>query len=48
MQIILAGLSKIDENNTDEGLDELPENNCALNAGYALESVSRVIKDNVL
>lgn len=37
IQIILAGLCKIDENNTDEGIEDLSDTNCAMNAGYALE-----------
>lgn len=32
----------------DEGLDELPDTNCSITAGYALESVAKVVKDNVL
>lgn len=39
---------KFDEASMNEDLDEAPEVNCTVSAGYTLESVSRAIGDDVL
>ena len=48
MQIIMTGLSKFDQETQDENLDEMPENNLSLSAGYTLESIARTIGNSVL
>ena len=48
MQIIMTGLSKFDQESQDENLDEMPENNLSLSAGYTLESIARTIGNSVL
>lgn len=48
MQIIMTGLQKFDSDTQDENLDEMPENNISLSAGYTLESIARTVGNQVL
>jgi len=48
MEIIMTGFSKFDQETQDEKLDETPENNLSLSAGYTLESIARTIGNKVL
>jgi len=48
LDILITGLSKFDSKTESEDVDELPELNIAMTAGYTLENVSRVIKNEVI
>ncbi len=48
MQIIITAFNKFDQSSQDENLDDMPENNLSISAGYTLESVSRTIGNGVL
>lgn len=48
MQIITTALNKFDQNTQDQNLDDMPENNISISAGYTLESVARTIGNGVL
>jgi hypothetical protein len=48
IQIILTVFSKYDSSIQDQDLEEMPESNCSMSAGAALENVARTIGNDVL